>query len=346
MTMSLAVVIPAHNAASTLPACLSALAASDRSPEAVVVVDDGSTDTTAELARAAGVEVLSTGDRPVGAAAARNLGVQRTRGDVVVFVDADVAVHPDALRRFAERLAESPGIDAVFGSYDAQPPCRTAVSLYANLRHHYTHQKASPRAWTFWSGLGAMRRTTFESLGGFDERWGTDAEDIELGMRLWSRGGDIRLDRQILATHHKRWTLASLIRADIKSRAIPWTRLLLRIPDVPRDLNLGWSARLSAGLVAMMPLLAFAGFWRPWCWAGLPAAVLGVVGLNAGLYRCFWRHGGAGTAAAALLLHPMHLGYSAVIFGSMSLYDRLTGRVSQASTADLHESESAAKRLP
>ncbi|HEV2784812.1 MAG TPA: glycosyltransferase, partial [Solirubrobacteraceae bacterium] len=160
----LSVVIPATDAPATLPRCLAALARSAEPHEVVVVEDPG----------------LG------GPAAARNAGVARAQGDVVVFVDADVEVHPDALRRLRAALDADAGLDAVFGAYDDRPAARATVSRFRNLLHHHVHARADGPATTFWAGLGAIRREAFDAVGGFDaERYRSPCiEDIELGMRL------------------------------------------------------------------------------------------------------------------------------------------------------------------
>ena len=91
-----------------------------------------------------------------------------------------VHAHPRGVRR------ADPGLVAVFGSYDDDPPADGAVSTFRNLLHHHVHQAAAGPASTFWAGLGALRRDAFLASGGFDERRypASSVEDIELGMRL------------------------------------------------------------------------------------------------------------------------------------------------------------------
>src|SRR5438093_1303856 len=92
--MRVSVVVAARNAEATLPACLSALSLQDfpRAEFEVLVVDDGSTDRTAEVAAAAGARVIST--PPSGPAAARNRGAEAARGEILAFTDADCAPDP------------------------------------------------------------------------------------------------------------------------------------------------------------------------------------------------------------------------------------------------------------
>ncbi len=323
--LSVGVVIPAHNAAATLSACLDAIKNSSRLPDRIVVVDDGSTDNTAELTQAAGVEVIATPDGPIGGAAARNLGARHVLTDLLIFIDADVAVHRETVERFYQRYLQQPDVDAMFGSYDDSPPQRNVASLFMNLRHHWVHQHSAEQAWTFWSGCGAVRRSAFEAVGGFDVTMrGVSIEDIELGMRLWRAGRHIILDPAIQCTHHKHWTIRQTVRTDIFARAIPWTRLLLRHPDLPADLNLGWSTRLSAMLVWLLLPTILLAIWTPWAWVGVALILLLVIGLNADFYgfllkRCGWRTPGV------VAMHFLYLAYSSAVFGVMLINDRLSG---------------------
>ena len=124
----LTVVIPAYNAAATLPACLSALARSERRPDAIILFDDGSTDETARLASAAGAVVLSAGRPAQGPATGRNIGAMAAYPGIVVFVDADVAVWPDALAKLEAPLLAGEAV-ASFGSYDDRPKSRRLAAL-------------------------------------------------------------------------------------------------------------------------------------------------------------------------------------------------------------------------
>ncbi|MBI5083979.1 MAG: glycosyltransferase family 2 protein [Acidobacteria bacterium] len=233
------VVIPAYNARETLELCLGNLMESQPSPPyECLVVDDGSTDGSAEIAARYGARVLSTGGRK-GPAYARNIGARAAAGNVLLFLDADVTVHPDTVELVRSAFAADPKLDALMGSYDDAPGTEDFLSQYRNLMHCFTHQTSRREACTFWSGCGAIRKDLFLEHGGFDEEFGRPAiEDIELGYRLQQAGRKLMLDREIQVKHLKRWTFLNLLKTDVLDRGIPWTELILRDQRMPNDLNL------------------------------------------------------------------------------------------------------------
>lgn len=242
---------------------------------------------------------------------ARNLGVARASGDVVVFVDADVVVHADAIQRIRAAFAADPGLTAVFGSYDDAPSAPGAVSGFRNLLHHQVHQGAAGTAQTFWSALGAVRRDAFLDAGGFDERR-RYLEDIELGMRLVAAGGEIKLDPTLLGTHTKGWSLREMIWTDFAHRGLPWMELIVASRRVPGVLNLGWRHRLSAAL-SVFGLVAIVRRRPGW----LAGAAAGLVALNGPLYALVARRRGLRAGLAAPPTHALHhtAGIAAVIGG-------------------------------
>jgi hypothetical protein len=220
---------------------------------------------------------------------------------------------------------QNPDVDAVFGSYDTQPQAANFISQYKNLFHHFVHQQGREEASTFWSGCGAIKRSVFGEMGGFDASYGRPCiEDIELGMRLRRAGRTIRLNKRIQVTHLKRWTLWNLLKSDLCDRGIPWTELILRERSLPSDLNLKPSQRLCAvfagGLVGMLgissllatrhsPLVTFK--------TGLLTALallLGIVCLNTRFYAFFVRQRGLIFAVRVVPLHLLYYVYSIAAF--------------------------------
>jgi hypothetical protein len=313
--MKMSVIIPVHNGGHEFHLCLEALAASTRRPEEIIVADDASTDGSADLARQHGAAVLSLHGAPHGPAFARNRGAEKARGELLFFLDADVAIHADALARTERYLTEHPEIAAVFGSYDAQPRAGGLISRYKNLLHHYVHQHSQREASTFWGACGAIRREAFASLEGFNEVYERPKiEDIEFGLRLRRAGFRVWLCPDIQVTHLKQWTFASLLRADILDRAIPWTRLILLDAHLPSELNLNTRSRLSAIVAWMALAFLVLALWWPWALLGTLLSMAVVAILNADLYRFFRRQGGVWFAVGAAGLHLLYLLYSSLVF--------------------------------
>jgi GT2 family glycosyltransferase len=317
MEPRLMVVVPAHQAEGEIELCLDALLRAGFAPVEILVVDDGSWDATGACASKKGVRVIRN-ERTLGAAGARNRGVAESDTEIIVFVDADVIVHPDVRSRIIKHFATEPALTALFGSYDDRPPAPSVVSRYRNLLHHHVHQLSRAETQTFWTGLGAVRRDDFLRLGGFDKAW-EKIEDVEFGVRLRRSGGRILLDRGLLGTHLKAWTIGSMFRTDLWGRAIPWSRLVLFHGGPTDDLNLTSAHRLSAAMVALFGIGLLGATLFDGRWLFLCAAVLaGFVMANRRFLGFLARRFGLGFALTAIPYHGLHylaagLGYAWVL---------------------------------
>ena len=308
------VVVPAYNCAEALARSLSALRASDVSLRQweLIVVDDGSNDLTTSVAATFADVVLTLEHGHRGPAFARNRGVERARGEYVVFVDSDIRVHPDALERLLRALESGDGPTAVFGAYDTRPPEPGLVSQYRNLLHHYVHWINAGPAETFWAGLGAIRRDVFLNMGMFDEqRYARpQIEDIELGYRLTAQRYRIALHPEIQGTHLKRWTLGRMLATDFRDRAVPWAQLLLdrrsqtRPETIGGTLNVKRSEKVLTLLTAMgVVLMIVALVTRQWSYALSGAACFAaVVAANFRLLSWFALERGVAFAIAVVPL--------------------------------------------
>lgn len=309
------VIVPAYDCADQLRQCLAALAGSDFDDFECIVVDDASPRPLNADVDALSARLLRLDSRG-GPARARNRGAAQARGDILVFFDADVCPHADALRRFDAHFSAHPHTVAVMGSYDCTPTDPGFVSQFKNLFHHYVHQHSNRQASTFWAGCGAIRRPVFLEIGGFDESYTRPSiEDIELGSRLNAAGQRVELDPEIQVTHLKRWTLMRLLRTDVVDRAVPWLLLMLRNRSMPADLNATFAHRLS---VVLVWFLIAALLLSPWTNApdwpiAATAAVLLL--LNFDLYRFFSDERGVWFALRALLLHWLYYAYCGVAVG-------------------------------
>jgi hypothetical protein len=319
----LTLIMPTVDWGPTFALCLEAAQAALDGEDQLVVVFDGEPPPLPDWLHTSGAVLLHTGARS-GPAAARNLGAGQARHPILLFVDADVELHPDAIERIRAHFSADPHLEALFGSYDDRPAAPGLVSRFRNLLHHHTHASHPGPACTFWAGCGAVRRKSFLALGGFDAKAYRQPciEDIEFGLRLHDAGGRILLDPTIQGKHHKRWTLGLMLRTDIQQRAIPWSRLLLRRRQLPTTLNLSTSARVSAAASLLIPIALAAGTITPaqgWSSLVLAAALALILLLNRPFLALLWHRGGIRLAAGGTGLFILYLVYSSLTFAAVAL---------------------------
>ena len=324
----LSVIVPFHDNAGQLQLCLAALKASSE-PHELILVDDASTEQRAiETAGKAGGFYLRL-DVNSGPAVARNAGAKIARGELLAFIDSDVVVEPQTLAQLAETLDKERTAAAVFGSYDDTPASPGVVTEYRNLVHHHYHQIGPREATTFWAGCGAIRKSAFDKLGGFDESYRRPSiEDIELGMRLKAAGERVLLVPTIQCKHLKHWRLLGMIHVDVTRRAIPWTKLLIDRPGTGGDLNLQANQKLCVVLVFLALIAIAAGAllpsWRAlyvWAWAPV-LLVAPLLSINRRLYALFLRRKGALFAIQGFLLHVLYYVYGGLAFAWVKLTHR------------------------
>jgi len=294
----MAVIIPVHNMARELQLCLDALWKNDLTDTEILVVDDGSTDDAAAVARS--VRYLRTGRRK-GPAAARNEGFRQTDAPYVLFLDADVVLPADALahiRETFEQHSANPAVVAVTGVY-SEAISGGFLTQFKNLNVAYL-QATTPSITPYvHSAIFCVRREALERCGGFDDRLRA-AEDFRLGMIFGGKGYRCAIDRRVKGVHLKQYTLARLFQEDYRR-----IRDLQSIPLNPEQRAFfcranRWSRLLS--VIVPVPAAAAAGAAVAYSPAGMMAAALIAVfaALNSGFIRyCRSRRGFAFAAAAA-----------------------------------------------
>lgn len=265
---TVSIIIPAWNVESTLRQVLAPLL---RLPEGweILVVDDGSTDKTIEIARAMGVPVIpSDGHRSD--LAARNTGVRATSGDILIFLDADVVTNLHDLNRSIGHLREGNAV-CLFGVYDYGRHLPNTVSRYKNFWiRHSTLTASRPLRWLN-SSLVVIRRNSFLQVDGFSEKFTCThgGGDLDFGQRIAEGIGAVAIDETLQVSHLKHFTLRKLWIND-QQRAQGWLshalacKGLISVIGSPSlanvNPNFSWSivaTSLAVLLAALTPL------WTP-----------------------------------------------------------------------------------
>lgn len=162
---SISVIIPAHNGERYLAAAIRSVLDQTLPPDEIIVIDDGSTDDSAAIARSFGPPVRVLTQANLGPAPARNLGVAHASGGLLAFLDADDLWTPDKLARQAQVLRDDPACEAVLGGVE------NFISPDLGEAQHRLLAKAAAQTGDVHVGALLIRREAFRRIGDFDTRW-------------------------------------------------------------------------------------------------------------------------------------------------------------------------------
>jgi GT2 family glycosyltransferase len=201
----ISVVVCTHNGARTLPECLGRVLDLQYPDYEVIVVDDGSTDGSAEIARRYEVTLLETDHR--GLSAARNAGIDQASGEIVAFLDDDAYPDQDWLHYVAQ--AFEGGCHAGIGGPNLPPPEDGRVAeCVAQAPGAPIHVLISDREAEHVPGCNmAFRKSALKQVGGFDERFPTAGDDVDLCWRLQDGGETLGFSAGAVVTHRRRDTV-------------------------------------------------------------------------------------------------------------------------------------------
>lgn len=231
----LSVIVPVFNGAAYLPRVLDAILSSSINGVELIVVDDCSTDDSAQIAASREAVLVKT-NRRSGPAEARNLGVQHAHADLLCFVDADCLINSDTLDRVSSFLMKNSDLDAVFGTYDDTPATANWFGRYKNLYLHHIYQNAAEQTRIFSTACGCVRREAYLAVKGFREpyRYMPGMQDVEFGYRLNEAGFKTRILKDVQVCHLKDWGIR-VFQADLLNRGIPWMKIILSNPGRLED---------------------------------------------------------------------------------------------------------------
>ena len=291
----------------TLQRCLSSLKASSLLPTEVIVVDDYSKEDCSEIVKSFGFKWMRM-DKPREAENARNKGAESSTGEILVFTDCDMVIHPDALEKIHSHFCKD-HYAAISGVCSPEPQDRSLASRYKHLWMYYSFVN-SPKDFDFWiSSIGAVKRDVFFDLKGFGTNFRTKygGGDLEFGRRLKLAGHKICLDTKIQGTHLKRFTLWSLLRNDY-SRGKGWFRFAVRtklLPYVLKKLRIAniYPAFILSVILSEIFLLSLLllPFWDISLYL-IVSSLLAYSIINYPLFRFFRKRGSTGFLLKAIPL--------------------------------------------
>jgi hypothetical protein len=203
------VVVPAYNAEATLGECLDSLAHLNYPDYETIVVDDGSSDSTGEVAARAGVRVLRVAHRGLGAA--RNSGIEAAAGSCVAFIDADARADRDWLYHLVETLTRR-GAAAAGGPNFAPPPATALAAAIAVAPGQPREVRAGDDTLAQVCGCNMIvDKAAAQAAGGFDPMFTAAGDDVDFSCQLAERKLTIANAPAAVVIHERRPTLAAYI---------------------------------------------------------------------------------------------------------------------------------------
>jgi len=200
--MRVSVVVPAHNASATIEECLQALARQSlpRAEYEVIVVDDGSSDSTRATAARYGVEVLTQDHQ--GPATARNLGADEAQGEIILFTDADCVPASNWIETMLAPFRDDQ-IAGAKGVYRTHQKALVARFVQLEYEDKYDLMRKERYIDFIDTYSAAYRKEVFNNNEGFDPAFPrASGEDVEFSYRLAERGYKMVFVPQAIVYHH------------------------------------------------------------------------------------------------------------------------------------------------
>lgn len=212
--MSITVAIPCYNGAAFIGQTIEAILSQSRPPDDVILIDDGSTDASAEIISGYPVRLVRHAKNQ-GLSAGRNTALENTRTEYIVYVDADAYADPEMLAALEEEFCQA-GADPMFAGAGGQGLEAVQDTVYDHWRSLHASQSFGPQRierMEYLAGLCMGYRThVLKEAGGFYPMFRTNGEDMDMGWRLNDAGYHLIYTPKARVYHQRRDDHASLRR--------------------------------------------------------------------------------------------------------------------------------------
>ncbi len=243
------IIIPNYNYEKTIKVCLDSVIRQTYKNIEIVFVDDGSTDKSVEIASKYPCKIIKSKINK-GASAVRNLGADNSSGDILFFLDSDVALFEDAIENTVIAFKNDDSLGSVCGIYAKEPLYNDSlVEEYRILQGHYWRISSEGYVTPAFVSLGAIRRDVFYEIGKFNEKIeGASVEDLEIGFRI-NVNYKLLLTTKVQGYHDDEYKLGLLCKKIFE-------RARLRIPFYAQRKKMSKGFETPSRAMGMM----FAGF--------------------------------------------------------------------------------------
>ncbi len=200
------VVIPCYNAEKTLRGCLQSVVEQAYPRYEIIVVDDGSKDSSSSILREFKNRITIVTQSNQGASAARNAGISAAKGEIILLLDTDARVFPEWISAHAMRQKE--GYSILGGSVIPWDDGFAGMcDYYSTWYEYYPQKKFQTSRHQISSTNLSIHRRVIETAGAFDASISKRLEDVEFSIRVQRKGFSIAFDPAMPMAHHDRETL-------------------------------------------------------------------------------------------------------------------------------------------
>lgn len=204
--------VPAYNAGRYLPEVIPGILAQTVQPQRILIIDDGSTDDTAEIASRYPVELVRQ-PQNMGLAAGRNRAIEMAETELIAAIDSDVVLRPTWLATMLGAISASPRIAAVTGFLEERYQS-TPADKWRALHMKQNYGPVSMESPGPLSGSNhILRKAAWAEVGGFNVIHRTHSEDTDISRRLREKGWGIAYEARARAEHLRQDTFRSIARA-------------------------------------------------------------------------------------------------------------------------------------
>lgn len=201
----ISIIIPCFNAKKHIKRCFDSILRSKFPSFEVIVVDDGSTDSSVKLVKeltSSRVKLIEN-KKNLGPARARNIGAKKSQGRYLLFLDVDTEIKKDCLKAIVNKFEEDKKIGAIQANLD------TAGHFLSYFGFPYEIKAEKKEKLIFGASTAGMgiRKKLFEKIKGFDEDYLIYGEDTDLSWRIWLTGYQVLYLPQAKAYHFQKSSL-------------------------------------------------------------------------------------------------------------------------------------------
>lgn len=252
---SLSVVIPVYNGERHIRRCVESIRNQLYKPNAIIVVNDGSTDKTADILSGLRVQTIAH-EQNLGLAAARNTGLNSSNTDIIAFFDSDTEVPVNYLKTMMTHFTAGKKYDGV-GGHEV-PKFTDGVSNYYRAKYLYQGIKCdAPVERRVLYGLAmAFRREKLLNAGGFDTFFRANGEDVDICLRMYLKGSRFLYDPNLYVYHYKKDNFRSLVIMVYRYGIYGSLAMIKNLKKKPRGLDIFTKDRLPRE-IKVIPLFVF-----------------------------------------------------------------------------------------